>query len=442
MQETGGEGGGAGGRGSGAGREGAVARAEELLSEDDLAVIHALQLRPRASWTELGRVLGVDPVTVARRWNRLSERGEAWVSISPGPRLFERVCIAYLDIDCAGGRADEVARALGRHPHMLTIERAAAGRDLLATVATRDLAAMSRYTLDVLPTVPGITGLRTRLVTHMFTEGGHWRIAALDAGQRARLAPGRAGAAAGGTAGGVAGGVAGGGGGGGIGEITELDRAVLGRLARDGRASYRSMGAGLGGGVSGGAHAGASGGSGGGMDDRTAGGADVWADIGADIGADVRAGGRVGITPGGGTDISPGAVKRRVDRLTRLGLMRFRCDFARPLGGWPVAATFWVKAPPAHLPDVGQALVRLPETRNCAAVTGPQNLVVQANLHAVSDVLGFESKLAAAHPGLDIVEREITLRHDKLLGHLLDPFGRSVGVVAPDVWAVPGTVGR
>ncbi|HEV2635118.1 MAG TPA: Lrp/AsnC family transcriptional regulator [Actinocrinis sp.] len=344
-------------------------RAEDLLSEEDLSVIHALQLRPRASWTELGRVLGVDPVTVARRWGRLTERGEAWVSISPGPRLFDRVCIAYLDIDCQAEQAGAVAKALGAHPHMLTIERSAAGRDLLATVATRDLPTMSRYTLDLLPAVPGITALRTRLVTHMFTEGGFWRIAALAPGQRARLSAQPGPWAADGAAE----------------EVTALDRAVLGRLTVDGRASHRALAAGLAG---------------------------------------------------------PATVKRRLDRLTRLGLMRLRCDFARPLGGWPVAATFWARVPPAQLPDVGHALVRLPEVRNCAAVTGPHNLLVQANLHAVSDVLGFETRLSAAHPGIEVTEREITLRHDKLLGHLLDPHGRSVGVVAPDVWAEPaGCVG-
>ncbi|MFI9029549.1 AsnC family protein [Streptomyces sp. NPDC053560] len=58
------------------------------LSEDDLALIHALQLRPRASWTELGRALGVDPVTVARRLNRHGQRGMAWGGLSPGPRMF------------------------------------------------------------------------------------------------------------------------------------------------------------------------------------------------------------------------------------------------------------------------------------------------------------------------------------------------------------------
>ncbi|MEW1656708.1 MULTISPECIES: hypothetical protein [unclassified Streptomyces] len=45
--------------------------------------------------------------------------------------------------------------------------------------------------------------------------------------------------------------------------------------------------------------------------------------------------------------------------------------------------------------------------------------------------------LAAAHPGLDIVDRVITVRHDKLLGRLLDPHGRSTGVVPPDVWSEP-----
>ncbi|MEU2872588.1 AsnC family protein [Streptomyces olivoreticuli] len=112
-----------------------------LLREDDLALIHALQLRPRASWTELGRVLGADPVTVARRWSRLAGRGEAWVGVSPGPRICEQVCGAFAEIDCAAGATAAVARALTGHAHMLTVERAGGGHDILATVAVRDLAA-------------------------------------------------------------------------------------------------------------------------------------------------------------------------------------------------------------------------------------------------------------------------------------------------------------
>jgi DNA-binding Lrp family transcriptional regulator len=337
----------------------------KLLSEDDLALIHALQLRPRASWTELGRALGVDPVTVARRFNRLAEHGLAWVGLSPGPRMFDQICLSFAQIDCAPGATASVAQALGGHPHMLTVERCAGGHDILATIATRDLPALSRYILDLLPHIPGVTAVHAGIVTHTFTEGGRWRIAALAPDQRARLTappttqPPRHGA----------------------GDITAFDRALLARLAHDGRASYQALATALG--------------------------------------------------------VSLSTAKRRIEQLTRLDVLRFRCDFARPLGGWPVAITFWAKVPLTDLPAIGHSLIHLPETRNCAAVSGPHNLIVQASLHSVDDALRLETHLVTTHPSLDIVDRVITLRHDKLLGRLLDLYGRSTGVVPPDIWAEP-----
>lgn len=338
-----------------------------MMSEEDLALVHALQLRPRASWTVLGQALGADPVTVARRWGRLAQRGEAWVLGSPGPLLFDHICVAFVEVGCAVGQAASVVRALSGHAHALTIERPAGSHDLLVTVSTRDLLAMSRYTLDHLPAIEGVTAVRTRIVTHMFTEGGSWRIAALDPGQRAQLTEP---ADMSGTRRGSL-------------DISPFDRSILRRLALDGRASYQALAAGL--------------------------------------------------------DTSASTVKRRIDRLVQLGLITFRCDFARPLGGWPVAVTFWARVPAADLPVVGHALVRYPETRNCAAVSGPYNLIVEASLHSLADVLRFETQLVTRHPSLDIVDRAIMLRQDKLLGHLLDPHGRSVGVVPADLWSAPGT---
>ncbi|WSG28468.1 hypothetical protein OHB30_03330 [Streptomyces europaeiscabiei] len=67
---------------------------------------------------------------------------------------------------------------------MITSERSADTHRVLATVATRDLAAMSRYALDGLTSIAGIAAVRTRIVTHMFTEGGHWRIDALLTSRR------------------------------------------------------------------------------------------------------------------------------------------------------------------------------------------------------------------------------------------------------------------
>ncbi|MER5916614.1 AsnC family protein [Streptomyces sp. NPDC001982] len=76
-----------------------------LLSEEELALIQAMQLRPRASWTDLGRALGVDPVTVARRRGRLAERGEAWIGFSAGPRMFEQLCAARRGRPCGPSSA-------------------------------------------------------------------------------------------------------------------------------------------------------------------------------------------------------------------------------------------------------------------------------------------------------------------------------------------------
>ncbi|MEC3918048.1 Lrp/AsnC family transcriptional regulator [Nocardia sp. CDC160] len=332
-----------------------------LLSEDDLALIHALQLRPRASWTDLGRVLGVDPVTVARRWQRLSERGEAWIGVSPGPALFDQVCAAYVDIDCAAGKTDDVVAALAAHPHMLTLERAGGSNRIFATVATGDFAQMSRYTLDVLPAVAHIAALRTQIVTHWFAEGGSWRIDALAPGQREQLRTPQAVAADDRGR-----------------RITALDRALLGELSRDGRATHSAL-------------------------------------------ANTLA-------------TSASTVKRRLDELIRLGLLSFRCDFARPLGGWPVAVTYSATAPTAALPDIGYDLIRLPQTRNCAAVSGTHNLILQAGLHSVAEVTRFENQLATLHPALTVTERTITLRHEKLLGRILDHHGRSRTVVPPDIW--------
>ncbi|BBC29603.1 hypothetical protein SGFS_008970 [Streptomyces graminofaciens] len=229
---------------------------------------------------------------------------------------------------------------------------------------------MGHYTLDVLSSIPGIAAVRTRIVTHMFTEGGSWQIDALDSAQRARLVPPRGETHADQARGRP--------------EITAHDRVLLRELHRDGRASYQAL---------------------------------------------AKA-----------SDTTAPSVRRRLDRLTRLGLLRFRCDFARPLGGWPVAVTFWATAPVKELSAIGHALVRLPEVRNCAAVTGDHNLVVQAVLHSVSDVLRLERRLSETHGDLTITERTMTLRHDKLLGRILDPCGRSVGVVPPDVWRDPSSV--
>ncbi|TCK21482.1 Lrp/AsnC family transcriptional regulator [Pseudonocardia endophytica] len=152
------------------------------LSEDDMALVHALQVHPRASWSGLAPVLDAAPVTLARRWQRLRDAGYAWVTSYPVVGA-ESMQVALVEVDCAPGRLDEVAAALDSEPSVMTIEHAARGRDLLLTVNARSFHALSALVLDHLGRVPGVASTRTHLAAGVHVEGSRWRLDALDGGQ-------------------------------------------------------------------------------------------------------------------------------------------------------------------------------------------------------------------------------------------------------------------
>ncbi|MFC7741398.1 AsnC family transcriptional regulator [Nocardiopsis composta] len=53
------------------------------MHEFDLSLINALQLTPRAAWSDLAPILDVDATTLARRWRRLEEAGLARITVFP-----------------------------------------------------------------------------------------------------------------------------------------------------------------------------------------------------------------------------------------------------------------------------------------------------------------------------------------------------------------------
>ncbi|MCF2530840.1 Lrp/AsnC family transcriptional regulator [Yinghuangia soli] len=163
----------------------------QVLDELDLALINALQVAPRVAWAELGPVLGVDPVTLARRWRRLVASGSAWMTCYPGPGRgsFDPGALALVEVDIEHGRRYEVAERLSADAHAITIEHLTGARDLLITVGAPDPASLTRYVQRRLAAEPGITATRTHLVTRLYQEGSAWRLRSLDARQRRSLAP-------------------------------------------------------------------------------------------------------------------------------------------------------------------------------------------------------------------------------------------------------------
>jgi DNA-binding Lrp family transcriptional regulator len=158
-----------------------------MISEEDLALVHALQVRPRAGWAELGEVLGCTPATAARRWERLADAGAAWVAAVPGPRC--TAFTAYVGLRCSAGTREEVAAALAADPEAVTVEITAGSHDLLVEVITADLTSFGRYLLDRVERLPGVTGATVAIATNVVTEGSRWRLDALAPGQSSALVP-------------------------------------------------------------------------------------------------------------------------------------------------------------------------------------------------------------------------------------------------------------
>ena len=148
----------------------------DALTEADLAMVEALQLAPRASWATVARATNMSPVTAARRWQRLVERGAAWVTGAPGVPVWNSQCVAYVDITCVPGQTLAVAHTLAQDRHALSVEVTVGGADLFVTVAAADLHALSRYLLERIDLIPGITNTRTRISTRLYRDGSQWRL--------------------------------------------------------------------------------------------------------------------------------------------------------------------------------------------------------------------------------------------------------------------------
>lgn len=159
---------------------------ENSLDDLDLRLIHAVKLAPRAAWSALAPVIGVDAATLARRWAKLTERGQVYVT--GYGTLGTPFTVAVAEVQCKPGRAHEVARQLAQDSEALTINLTAGARDILVTVAAPDLEALSMYVLRDMGGLEDATSVRTTVVTSMMTDALPWTPRALSPAEQARVA--------------------------------------------------------------------------------------------------------------------------------------------------------------------------------------------------------------------------------------------------------------
>lgn len=193
-------------------------------SELDLALVHAMQLRPRASWSQLAPPLGVTAGTLARRWRRLCGAGLAWVTAAPGREFSRSRCTAFVRLACRPGATARVTDELTRRPEVATVEVTGGGAELLLDVLAPDLRGLGRLLTGDLGRLPGVTGVSSLFATSLYVEGSRWRLGSLDPAQRTALGGARA-----------------------PGDrprspaLDPVDRALLDGLVKDGRLSWAEL---------------------------------------------------------------------------------------------------------------------------------------------------------------------------------------------------------
>ncbi|MET9761972.1 winged helix-turn-helix transcriptional regulator [Streptomyces sp. NPDC006372] len=152
---------------------------DPVVSERDLELLHGLQIAPRVSWAEAGRILGSAPAALAERWERLHSAGLVWITAHRSGS-HRGMVFALVEVDCVPRRRADVVRALCADRRVATVEESTRGRDLLLTVLTRDLADLTRLVLDDMPAIPGLERQRTAVCTAVHRDGSNWRLDALN----------------------------------------------------------------------------------------------------------------------------------------------------------------------------------------------------------------------------------------------------------------------
>lgn len=156
-----------------------------FLTRKELQQVHALQIWPRAPWSQLAPVLDADPVTLARRWASMGDRGLAWITCQPQQRAFRHGAI--VEVECDSGSINSVVAELSRDPDCMSIDVVSGGRDLVLSVGCAGETQLNRYLLSRLGEMPGVRSVRTNPVITLIAGATQWRVNALSAEQVAGI---------------------------------------------------------------------------------------------------------------------------------------------------------------------------------------------------------------------------------------------------------------
>ncbi|MFI9237083.1 Lrp/AsnC family transcriptional regulator [Streptomyces sp. NPDC053079] len=312
----------------------------------ELALLHALQLDGRAALSHIARRVGASERTVARRYSRLRTLGLRVVGQPVPARL--GMTRWLLRIHCAPDSAGPVAQALARRPDTSWISLASGGTELYCAFTVSTPYERDALLLETLPRTPRLVGVSAHCLLRVFTSiTSTWYSNGIPFGP----APGDEDSIPAAAL-----------------ERPEhpeplaldiTDRALLAKLAEDGRAGLPELAA--------------------------------------------------------ATGRSPSSIQRHLEHLRTQGALGFSVDFSPQHLGYHLITHLWLRVTPGTVSAAGHALATHPEIAFAAATTGPHNLVASGVFRSSHDLHHYLDHHIGSLPGIQAVETAPVLREVKRL---------------------------
>jgi DNA-binding Lrp family transcriptional regulator len=319
------------------------------ITVDDLdrQLVQCLGIDGRASFAAIADVLGASDQTIARRYRRLRSAGTLRVVGLPSPK--KGYASWFLRMRCVPGSGEAIATALARRDDTAWVQLLSGDTEVLCALRG-DPREGSDALLARLPRSNRIVAVTAYSRLHIFSAGAD-ALGFLDVLPASQLAPLlRPTQAAGG------GHVAGPG---------ELDDALFGALAMDGRTPYADLAIATG-----------------------------WSET---------------------------TVRRRMDQLRDAGVLYFDLELDMAAFGFRSTMWMWLSVPPSQLAAVGSELAKFPEVAYAIAVTGPANLAACAVCRSQEELYEFLTDKVGALPGVERVETAPVIRTVKQASPVMVP---------------------
>jgi DNA-binding Lrp family transcriptional regulator len=310
----------------------------DTITVDDLdrQLVQCLGIDGRASFAAIADVLGASDQTIARRYRRLRSAGALRVVGLPSPK--KGYASWFLRMRCVPGSGEAIATALARRDDTAWVQLLSGDTEVLCALRG-DPREGSDALLARLPRSNRIVAVTAYSRLHIFSAGAD-ALGFLDVLPASQLAPLRRPAQAAG--------------GGHVAGPGELDDALFGALAMDGRTPYADLAIATG-----------------------------WSET---------------------------TVRRRMDQLRDAGVLYFDLELDMAAFGFRSTVWMWLSVPPSQLAAVGSELAKFPEVAYAIAVTGPANLAACAVCRSQEELFEFLTDKVGALPGVERMETAPVIR--------------------------------